>query len=175
MAPVGPVFRVVLAACFALAVFDSARGDGGRLQLRAVVGDHVLSVWTAPTPLRAGMVEVIVATEPASKGVAARAGEIAIEAWSAGRLVGRATVQAPGATTAPRRARLQLPEPGTVELRVLLSGDDASADLRTDVLVEPPLSPFAEHWFALVLPALAVALYALREWRRDVSLCPRDP
>jgi hypothetical protein len=167
----------VLVLAASLALPSSALGDGGRLQGRAEVGDRIVTVWTAPTPLRPGPIEVLVLAETpaAAKHVGrdpaapvAELGDVAVEAWSGGALVARAR----GATAGPsaRLARLDLPAPSgperRIELRVAI-GSEGATELRTDLPVAPPVSPLAEHWFVLTLPAVAVALFALRE-RRSV-------
>ncbi len=168
-----------LVATAVLATSRPALGDGGRLQIREAIGDRTVSVWTAPTPLRPGPVEVLVVIEPGGEVTAARAtaplplGEVAVEAWSEGKLVGRARAAPVGPEpVAARLARLELPELpawGAIELRIDLRSSTPGAavptELRADVLVAPRISPFAEHWIVLTLPALGILLFALRERR----------
>jgi hypothetical protein len=167
-----------LAATAALATSRPALGDGGRLQILEALGDRTVSVWTAPTPLRPGPVEVLVASEPTERATGGKAslpplGDVVVEAWSEGKLVARASAAPVGPEPAAARlARLELPElpeGGAIELRIALRGSSAdgagAAELRADVVVAPPISPFAEHWLVLTLPALAVLLVALRERR----------
>ena len=179
------LLAIVAAIMATLASASLAFGDGGKLRFRDTTQGRVLSVWTAPTPLRPGPIEVLVVQEagavadapqaPQGGGTAGDAGaaaaslgDVAIEAWSDGALVARADASAVG--PAARLARLELPastatDEWRIELRIAIDGE-TPIDLRTDVSVEPPVSPFAEHWLALTLPAIAILLFALRERER---------
>ena len=64
------VIRMIRGSCcflFALSLLcTSARGDGGALRLSQRIGGRMVSVFTSPTPLRAGRVDVSVYVQDAA-------------------------------------------------------------------------------------------------------------
>lgn len=164
---VGAPLGALLASLILVAV---ASGDGGELRLRERAGEVVLSVWTAPAPLRVGAAEVFVVVEPSGERTPEPA-RIEVELWSGGERIAAAdAVPSEASGRAGGRATyvavMALREAGEAELRIRRAAAAVPSDHRVAVAVEPPLSPLREHGIALGLPFVAIALFALAERRR---------
>jgi len=143
-----------------------ASGDGGQLRIRQPFERRIVSVWTAPTPLRVGAVEVLVVLEPVPGAPFESPASIAVEARSDGRPLATTRDEGDGGNPAgPHLFRVHAEAPGTFDLRVRIGAGSDIDEVATTVPVEPPLSPLREQWAALGLPVLAAALFALRLWR----------
>src|SRR5262245_4227648 len=60
------IIELLLFSSFILHPSSSARADGGAVRLRERVGAYQLTVFTSPTPLRAGPVDVSVLVQDAA-------------------------------------------------------------------------------------------------------------
>jgi hypothetical protein len=171
---VAPAPRIAFVLGFVLAVTAQlAAADGGRLRAREAFEERTVSVWTSPTPLRVGLVEILVVIEPARGSIrGASAVPVEVEAWAGGqRLVARGSGAAAVAASDPGAIRFDLAEPGPTEIQVRVGGDGRRDEVRAVVEVEPAPSPFREQWPALLLPFVVVALFAAGATarRRDAS------
>jgi hypothetical protein len=140
----------------------AARGDGGVLRLSQSSGPFVISVFTAPEPLRAGRAELSVLVQ-------AR-GAVVLDATVA--LLVRApdgTEQTLAATPGTANNQLfhsavvELPTPGRWELRVTVRQAGLSATASCLLDVAPRATGLAAHWMPLSLPLLCILLFVWRE------------
>src|SRR5262249_16414555 len=150
----------VVASSFILHPSSFARADGGAVRLREQVGGYQVTVFTAPTPFRAGPVDVSVLVLDA-------AGEYVPQARVTVRLTARATgaVREPQATATAATNKLfqaavfELPEPGWWDVEVGVEGPHGPALLRFGVEADERSPRWLELWPWLSWPALAVALF----------------
>jgi hypothetical protein len=139
--------------------------DGGTVRLREQAGAYQVTVFTAPTPLRAGPVDVSVLVLDAATG------EYVPEARVAVRLTARGsgTVLEVPATTEEatnqlfRAAVFQLPEAGWWDVELAIAGPHGTARLRFGVEADEPLPRWLEVWPWFTWPALVVALFGLHQ------------
>jgi hypothetical protein len=143
-----------------------ARADGGVPRLSERAGGYRVSVFTSPTPFRAGPVDVSVLVQDADSGELVPDVRVTVRTAPHGRP--EAAVCHPATTEAAtnklyRAAVFELPEPGWWDLEVTVEGGRGAARVRFAVeAADPP-----PRWWALApwvgWPALAVALFSLHQ------------
>jgi hypothetical protein len=156
---------LVLVCCFLFIPASRLRADGGAVRLREQAGAYQVTVFTAPTPFRAGPVDVSVLVLDAAIG------EYVPEARVTLRLTARGTGEvleysatAEAATNKLFHAAVfQLPEPGWWDVEVAVEGPHGPALLRFGVEADEPPPRWLELWPWFAWPALAVALFGLHQ------------
>jgi hypothetical protein len=144
-----------------------ARADGGSMRLSGKKGGYRITVYAAPTPLRAGAVDLSALVQDASTGVPlTQQVKVTIRMTKSGRLA----LEYPATTEAAtnklfRAAQFELPEPGPWELQVQVDGLHGLAVLNGTVEVADPLPRWRELWLWIAWPALAIALFGIHVWR----------
>jgi hypothetical protein len=147
-------FFILHPSCF-------VKADGGAVRLREQVGAYQITVFTSPTPFRAGLVDVSVLVLDASTG------EYVPEARVTVRLTARETgdvLEYPAATEAAtngllRAAVFQLPDPGWWDVEVAIEGPHGPACIRFEIEADEAPPRWMELWPWFTWPALAVVLF----------------
>jgi hypothetical protein len=133
------------------------------VRLREQAGAYQVTVFTAPTPLRAGPVDVSVLVLGAATGECVPGARVTV------RLTARGTgdvLEYPATAAAATNklflaAVFQLPEPGWWDVEVAVEGPHGPALLRFGVEADEPPPRWLELWPWFAWPALAVALFGL--------------
>jgi hypothetical protein len=161
--------RAILLGCivssFILHPSSLARADGGAVRLRERAGNYQITVFTSPTPFRAGSVDVSVLVQDAATG------ECVPEARVTVRLTARATGQALeyAATSEAATNKLfqaavfRLPEPGWWDVEVAVDGRHGPASVRFAVDAAEPAPRWLDMWPWFGWPAFAVALFGIHQ------------
>jgi hypothetical protein len=156
-----------LLAC-ALAVASGtwrAYADGGTIRVVAPVGAYVVTVFSAPEPLRVGAADVSVLVQDRASGSPLLDAQVTLEVLPPG---GDATPRRLEATHAAatnkllHAARVDIDRPGTWTVRVSVYRGSDAVEVQGTLPVIAPASTLSDIWPYLALPPLAVALYALR-------------
>lgn len=124
-----------------------------------------MTIFAAPVPLRAGLVDVSVLLQSidddraildAAVEVTLRAGERVLE-----RVQGS---HAAATNKILYAAQVEIPAPGVWALEV--RADSGGQPIEARVLLEaaPGLAPASRFWVWLVLPAVAVTVFLLHQW-----------
>jgi hypothetical protein len=162
------VWFALAAACLALgAQVSVAFADGGAVRFSGHRGDRQITVFTAPTPLRAGFVDISVLVQEAASGKPLLDVPVMVLAHPINDAHGR--ISAPATTGAAtnkllQAAALELSEPGWWHVEVVVQGLNPRPPISFDVEVDeaPP------SWLDLSLwigwPVLAIAGFALHQW-----------
>jgi len=176
----------LLAALASLAA-SNARGDAGHVVAVGAAGPFEVHVLAAPAPLRVGASEWSVFVRRSLGGAAVTGAEVAIDARPPGGFDrtrdpgsgGGAAARSAASTPVPAARLLAgrlldgrldargvpLSSPGVWPLEIRVRDGDDAGSLTFEVSVEPAASPFARHWRAFALPPVALALFALQQWR----------
>ena len=154
-----PCHLVTLSPC-------QARADGGTVRLSEQKGNYRITVFTAPTPLRAGPVDISVLVQEAATGELASEVQVTIKAvWRGSPGVALhhpATTEA--ATNKPYyAATFDLPEPGWYSLEVSIDGALGEAQVRFDLEAAEPLPPWLAMWPWVGWPVLAIILFGIHQ------------
>jgi hypothetical protein len=141
----------------------TARADGGLIRAQQHAGTCVLTVFTSPTPLRAGPADISVLVQNAETGAALTDEPILIRASNGNpgdSIVAEAT-SASSTNKLMQSAKLVLPAAGAWTIRVSGAIDGQPIEIEFVAAVEPPLPPWMAFWRLLLLPPAAIGLFAI--------------
>ncbi len=173
-----------IAALAWLASAGAVHADGGVVRARQIAGPYTVTVFSAPTPLRVGLVDISVFVQDTDSSAAVLDAVVDVILEAAGQparvLQGSAT-HARATNKLLYAAEFHLPAAGrwrgTVTIR---AGGNAHA-VPFELDTAPALPPALASWPYLAAPFVALAVYALNQWlargaaRGDISSRPRSP
>jgi hypothetical protein len=140
-----------------------ARADGGTVRLRERAGAYQVTVFTSPTPLRAGFVDVSVLVQEAATGACLPQARVNLRLTSRGTgdvLELPATAEA-ATNKLLRAAAFQLPHAGRWDVEAAVDGPHGRATVQLQVEVNEPAPRWLGYWPWFSWPAGAVALFAV--------------
>jgi hypothetical protein len=157
--------RLVLACCFLFFPASRLRADGGAVHLREQAGAYQVTVFTTPTPFRAGPVDVSVLVLEAASGEYLPGARVTVRLTARGT---GAVLEYPATAAAATNklfyaAVFQLPQPGWWDVEVAVEGPHGPALLRFGVEADEPQPRWLELWPWFAWPALAVAFFGLHQ------------
>jgi hypothetical protein len=157
----------ILASAFVLYPASVLRSDGGAIRLSEQRGAYRITVFTAPTPLRAGPVDISVLIQEADSGEPASDVEVTIDAERRGypgeAIHRRATTEA-ATNKLYHAATFDLPEPGWYSLDVFIEGPSGTAQAHCAVEAADPLPEWLTFWPWVCWPLLAVLLFGIHQF-----------
>jgi len=165
------VIRAICGSCFFLVALSllctSARGDGGALRLSQRIGGRMVSVFTSPTPLRAGRVDVSVYVQDAASADPIGRAEVFVTAAPLDRhgesIRRRATVDQ-ATNKLFQAAEFDLPEAG--RWRFSIEADDprqpGTLSFEADLAGPPPRWRALAPWIGW--PWLVIAAFISRQF-----------
>jgi hypothetical protein len=139
-----------------------ANADGGSLRFSGVKGGYRISVFTAPTPLRAGTVDFSALVQDVSTGEPAVQVQVIFRLSRSGRL----PLEYPATTEAAtnklfRAVQFELPEPGRWDMQVSVVGSQGSVVLGCEVEAAERLPRWPEMWPWIAWPVPVVAIFLI--------------
>lgn len=159
----------------AMALLLSARpahGDGGAVQLRETEGRFVVTVFTAPTPLRAGAADVSVLVQDRDTHEPVLDAEILIvltPLHQNGAGIRAAATRAVATNKLLYAAVMDVPSAGIWDLRVSVRRGHEAATVAGQVTFAASVPPLLAHWPYLAFPPVAVLVFVVHQWRRSRS------
>jgi hypothetical protein len=146
------------------------RGDGGTLQLVERSGPFDVTLFTAPTPLRAGPVDISVLVQDAATGEPVPSASVWVSVFPRGRpgasIQQAATFEA--ATNKLLRAVVfELFASGWWEFAVDIKDGSKSGQVRVGLYANEPAPRWQTFWPWLGWPALVVVLYGIHQFRLE--------
>jgi hypothetical protein len=152
------MIRILLAFAVLLLGAATAYGDGGAMLLHQDSGPFTITLFASPQPLRTGMTEisVMVQDRPSGQVLTDPTIDVTLNQESAMRL-------APGkaGNKLMQSAELQLSRAGRSQVEVVVRRGNDVARLTAQFNVEADHSRAALVWFYVLLPAVAVVLFAI--------------
>jgi hypothetical protein len=146
---------------------SAARGDGGTVRMSGRVGSHEVTVFTSPTPVRVGPVDISVLIQDSASGEPVADERVRIEISPRDRS-GPVLNQVATTETATNKlfyaARFELPEPGAWDVEVHIQESPGVAPLRFTLPVAPALPRWLSLWAWIAWPALAVLVYGVHRF-----------
>jgi hypothetical protein len=141
-----------------------AKADGGSLRLAAKKGGYQISVFTAPTPFRAGSVDISALVQDATTGDLVTQARVIVRMTKPGRfaLEFPATVEA-ATNKLFRAAQFELPEPGHWEMQVGVEGVHGLAVIGADIEAGEALPRWPETWPWILWPVLVIVLFSIHQ------------
>jgi hypothetical protein len=142
-----------------MALAAPALADGGTVHLSAVRDGKTVTVFTAPSLPRAGMVDVSIFVQDADSGQPISDMPIMVRARSIRSGEG---ISSPATTEAAtnklmRSALLELPEPGTWHVVV----EGFASPIEFDLEIAEPLPPWLDLWPWICWPVVPIALFGI--------------
>jgi hypothetical protein len=149
-----------------------AAADGGAVRLSERRGNYQITVFTSPTPLRAGPVDMSVFVQNAT--TLEPASDVRVTISAAWRGSPDVVIQYPATTDAATNklyyaATFELPEPGWYSLDVSIAGALGDAQVHFDLEAAEPLPAWLATWPWFGWPVLAILLFCIHQllvrWR----------
>lgn len=168
--------RTVLSLLIGVVVISSAHADGGTLHFTGQRHGYQITVFTSPTPLRTGLIDVSVLVQETATGKIRTNVPVTVHAYPlnhpAAAIGGSATPEA--ATNKLFQAIvLNLPEPGEWHIQVMVQGSDPPLPIELEVVVAGAMPSWVDLSLWIGWPAVAVVLFGIHQWlvhRRLLSL-----
>jgi len=157
--------RGLLLVAALLAFSSRAQADGGLVALHQEVGPFVVTVFSAPGPLRAGPVDISVLVQDRASERPVLDAEVFVRLKSPGgiTLVERATREV-AQNKLLYSALMNLPEAGQWELEVTIKQGKEIASILGQVSAAAPAPFLLSYWRSLSLPPIVIAVFALNQW-----------
>jgi len=142
----------------------SANGDGGTVRLSLRRSDYLITVFSSPSPFRAGPVDISVLVQNASTGEPLPQARVTVRMTK----IGQPALEYPATQDAATNkllhaAQLEIPVPGRWELEVRVEGAQGIAAVGCELEAAEPLPHWLEMWPLICCPALATLLFAIHQ------------
>jgi hypothetical protein len=157
----------LLPVCLLLLLPSLAFADGGIVRLSEQQGNYRLTVFTTPTPLRAGPVDVTVLVQDAATGEPASDVQVMIEAaWRGSPAVAIRHAATTEAATNKLyfAATFDLPEPGWYALGVSVAGARGEAQVHFELEAAEPLPGLLGLWPWVGWPVVVILLFSIHQF-----------
>jgi hypothetical protein len=161
----------------------AALADGGLLRCSQQQGDLRISVFTSPSPVRAGPIDVSVLVQEVESGDVAREPDVQVELVSHNGQHHVAIVKATFAAAENklfRAAKLNLPAPGRWDVRVECRDKRISDPIRVSFSMDA--GDAASKWYAvwpwISWPAAVVVIFAIHRalvWQKNADSRRKAP
>jgi hypothetical protein len=161
--------RVINAASVAILLIAfawfEAHADGGVVQFEKSAGPFAITVFTTPSPLRAGPVDIslMIQSRDSQQPLLDCQALVQLRKEGAMNIRSEATHE-----TAQNKllyaAQVKVPESGLWELEVAIRHGDDSINVVGEIIVAPANPVLFVYWRSLALPPLFISLFALNQW-----------
>lgn len=142
------------------------RADGGTVRFSERQGGYQITVFTAPTPLRAGLVDFSVLLQDAATGAPLLDACIEIAVAPSGRPqeIVRSRASAEAATNKLfQAATFELPTAGRWQVEVQIDGPRGPARVKLEVEAAEPQPRWEEMAFWIALPVVPILLFGIHQ------------
>jgi hypothetical protein len=127
-----------------------------------------ITVFSAPTPFRAGPVDLSVLVQDASTGDPLTQVQVTMRlAQSGGLALEYPATSAAATNKLLQAAQFELPEPGRWRLEVQVDGSHGAAVVGVELEAARPLPRWREMWLWFSWPVLAIVLFMMGKWMRS--------
>jgi len=142
-----------------------ARADGGLLRLRQKAGGYEIAVFTSPTPIRAGTVDVSVLVQEAATGEFVPDAEVTvcIEMSAIKAMLSYAATNDAATNRLFKAAVFKLPRAGSWDVEVAVKGPHGPARVAFAVSVDEQLPYWREVWPWFAWPAIVIAIFGAHQ------------
>jgi hypothetical protein len=152
---------------------EAARGDGGTVRLSRCEGGLQITVFTAPTPFRAGPVDISVLVQDAVTGEPIPEARVTVILSPRDHLVltiRRAATSDAATNKLLKAAVFELPEPGRWEVEVAIERGQRAAHVRfkLEAAGRAPQWPVIWPWIGWPAPVILLfSIHQLLVWRKS--------
>ena len=162
-----------IAALIAVIVMASAsvRADGGIVRMREAAGPLTQTLFAPPDPIAAGPVDVSVLVQDRTGAPVLDALVTLRVTSSSGDSVLEATATHDAATNKLLYAAWMDVRAGDWDLRVLVEHGGETARMNVPLSITSARTPLADYWPHLLLPPIAIVVFALHQWLVESRRC----
>lgn len=158
--------RLLLIAAVLLYLPAVLHADGGTVRLSERKGDYRITVFTSPTPLRAGPIDISVFVQDVANGQPIAGARITVRATP--RRPGGETTYHPATTRAAtnklyQAAVFDLAEPGWWDVEIVIDGLGEPINVSFAMEADQPLPRVWEMTTWIAWPALAIVLFGVHQ------------
>lgn len=154
-----------LAAVTLLAQSYPVLADGGVVQIQRSAGPFIITVFTAPIPLRAGPAEIsIMIQDNKNQNPVLDAKVAAMLGRDGGETIKVEARREQSKNKLLYAALLSIPEAGRWEIEVTVVKNFEEHKITGVMTVAPPRYFLLTYWWALALPPVTIALFVLNQW-----------
>jgi hypothetical protein len=141
-----------------------AKGDGGTVRVSREQSGCRITVFSSPSPLRAGPVDISVLVQDARKGEPLLQARVTIRMTKIGEPVLEYEATHEVASNKILYARqFEIPVPGRWHLEVRIEGLHGAGAVTCELEAAEPLPRWLEMWPWICAPALAIALFGIHQ------------
>lgn len=143
----------------------AARADGGVVRLSEARGNLLVTVFTAPTPLRAGPVDVSVMVQESAghRPVLDASVSIVLRAKADRAIIHAVATRAQATNKLLYAALVDLPVAGDWDLEVTVERGSTLERVEAELSAGVPVPDLLSLWPYLAFPPLAIALFVLHQ------------
>jgi hypothetical protein len=143
-----------------------AAADGGTMRLSQRKGNYQITVFTTPTPVRVGPVDISVLVQDAATGEPAPDLQVMIKATHGGPM-GMTLCHAATTDAATNKlfhaAIFELPEPGEWNVEVSIGGSLGKAQVHFELESAEPMPRWLTLWPWIGWPVIAIMLFGIHQ------------
>jgi hypothetical protein len=131
-------------------------------------GDHRISVFTSPDPLRAGPIDISVLLQDAETGQPVDDADVTVQMTSSddsSRIIHAVATHAAATNKLLRAALIEIPSPGSWDVEIAyVAGSNPARQLHFTVEAGQPMARWLTVWPWFSWPAAVVLLYGVHRW-----------
>jgi hypothetical protein len=156
------IFSLLVLLSASLYFVSPAGADGGILRLCQKVGAYEIAVFTSPTPIRVGTVDVSVLVQDAETGELVSDTEVTIclKAPGTEQVLRYAATSGAATNRLFKAAVFSLPEAGSWDAEVLVGGPHGPAQVAFALEADDQLPRWRELWPWFGWPVLIIAIFS---------------
>lgn len=163
-----PAFRTVILLVwwFALHDLECARGDGGTIRYSERTGNYRVTVFTSPTPFRAGPVDISVFVQEEATGEPAPDVQITVRLARAHSPADEISHHASAEAATNKlyhAAQFDLPGPGRWLVHIDVEGPNGPGVAEFQIDAGAPLPRWSELGWWIALPIVPIVLFLLHQ------------
>jgi hypothetical protein len=152
-----------LLVCVLLFLPATAAADGGAIRLSQQRGVYRITVFSTPTPLRAGVVDISVLVQDAVTEKPAADVNVTIAVEWEGHSVTQPATTAAATNKLYHAANFELPEPGWYSVKVTVDGPPGEAQVEFAMEVAEALPSWVTLWPWVGWPVVAIAFFCIHQ------------
>jgi hypothetical protein len=161
---------LLLLSLVAVALFAQAYpalADGGVVQIQRSSGPFVITLFTAPAPLRAGPTDISIMVQDSNNHPVLDA-KVTVRLYGEG---GKAIKAEAGREKSKNKllyaALVNLREAGRWEIEVTVVRNSEEIRINGVMIVAPPRLFLLTYWWPLALPPVAIGLFVINQWLKS--------
>lgn len=146
---------------------EAAYGDGGRLCVSRSDGNYRLSVFSAPTPFRAGPVDISVLVQDNISGEVLPQTSVAVQLRlqnQPDKPICIMAIESAATNKLLKAAVFDLPSPGRWEVEIMIRGEQGSARVYLELEADQREMSWPAVWPWLSWPVPVILLFSIHEW-----------